>query len=101
MDRRLILQTKFEEILGSRNVYYNPPKSVMLKYPAIVYKDKSIDSLYANDKAYRLSKSYEVTLIDNNPDNDLVEKLLELRTCRFDRHYKADNLNHYTFTLYF
>ena len=101
MARRLKLQTKFEELLGSRNVYYNPPASLMLQYPAIVYNDKDIGQLYANDKTYRLTKSYTVTVITRSSSNDIVDKLLAWPMCSFDRHYKADNLNHYVFTLYF
>ena len=32
MASRLKLQTMLEEILGSRNVYFNPPESVKMKY---------------------------------------------------------------------
>lgn len=101
MARRLILQTKLEELLGLRNVYYNPPASLMLNYPAIVYNDKDIDQLYANNKTYRLTKSYTLTVITKTASNDIIDKLLEWPMCSFDRHYKADSLNHYVFTLYF
>lgn len=37
MASRLNLQTFLEEILESRNVYFQPPESVKMKYPAIVY----------------------------------------------------------------
>ena len=101
MARRLQLQSNFEKLLGSRNVYYNPPASVILQYPAIVYNDKDIGQLYANDKTYRLTNSYTVTVITRSPGNDIVDKLLEWPLCSFDRHYKADGLYHYVFTLYF
>ena len=38
------MKTRYElheflcEILGSRNVYFQPPESVKMKYPAIVYE---------------------------------------------------------------
>ena len=43
MASRLELQTKFENILGSRNVYFQPPASVQMRYPAIVYSRKNIE----------------------------------------------------------
>jgi predicted component of viral defense system (DUF524 family) len=101
MGSRLELQTKLEELLGSRNVYFQPPESVKLNYPAIVYSRSDIENTFANNGVYRQSLVYQVTLIDKNPDSDLVAKVSRLPMCRFDRHFKADNLNHDVFTLYF
>ena len=100
MASRLNLQTKFEEILGSRNVYYQPPQSVKMQYPAIVYRRKDVDTRFANNVVYMQSSSYEVVLIDKNPDSEFVDKLLRLPYCSYDRHYTADNLNHDVFTIY-
>lgn len=97
---RLYLQAIFEEILGTRNVYFQPPASVQMQYPAIVYSLSNIQSNFANNGSYMMTPSYEAILIDKNPDNEYVEALLKLPYCRFDRHYKADNLNHYVFTIY-
>lgn len=100
MDNRPILQTKFEKILGSRNVYFQPPASVKMQYPAIVYSRKSIDNTFANNGGYNLAPCYEVILIDHNPDSSYVGEIMALPYCRFDRHYEVDNLNHDVFTIY-
>ena len=100
MASRLDLQTKFEEILGSRNVYYQPPASVKMQYPAIVYRRKGIDTRFANNVVYMHSTSYEVVLIDKNPDSEFIDKILRLPYCSYDRHYTSDNLNHDVFTIY-
>ena len=100
MSNRLDLQAKFEAILGSRNVYFQPPESVKLSYPAIVYAIKDVETTFADNRAYLKAPSYEVTLIDKNPDNAFVEAILDIPYCTFDRHYKVDNLNHYVFTLF-
>lgn len=101
MPSRLDLQTELEKILGSRNVYFQPPSSVQMKYPAIVYSRKDIEKRSADNTAYRKLPSYEVILIDKNPDSKFIEKILDLQYCSFDRHYEADNLNHDVFTLYY
>jgi hypothetical protein len=101
MARRLQLHEKLCELLGTRNVYFQPPASVKMQYPAIVYSLSSIDSDKANDGVYKLSRSYEVILIDKNPDTAFLGPLSALPMCRFDRYYTADNLNHYVFTLYY
>ena len=96
MSRRTELQTLLEEILGSKNVYFQP-----MKYPAIVYSLNRIDKKSANDSSYIQKRSYTVTLIDKNPDSEFIDKISSLPLCQFDRPYKSDNLNHYVFTLYF
>ena len=100
MVSRPYLQTIFEKILNSRNVYFQPPASVKLQYPAIVYSLKNIAKEYANNLSYMISPGYEVTLIDRNPDSEYVEEILRLPYCQFDRAYQSDNLNHFTFTIY-
>ena len=101
MVSRLNLQKMLESILGSRNAYFQPPESVKLKYPAIVYSLKRIDKSFANNVVYGQSRCYEVTVIDDDPDSELRDKVSALPKCTFDRCFKSDNLNHYVFTLYY
>lgn len=101
MATRLDLQTLLEGLLGSRNVYFQPPPSVQMSYPAIVFSRKSIDNTFANNSVYKQDNAYDVTVIDKNPDSEFVVKVSQLPKCRFDRHYTKDNLNHDVFTLYY
>lgn len=98
---REALQALFEGLLGSRNVYYQPPESVKLNYPCIVYERSDIRTDSANNKPYLKHNQYMVTYIDEDPDSEIPDKLLELRYCSFDRHFTSDNLNHDVFKLYF
>ena len=101
MGDRILLQKKLEEILGSREVYYQPPDSIKMRYPAIRYNRKDIDARYANKKVYSSMTAYEIILMDVNPDSVFIQKIMELPFCSYDRHYTAENLNHEVFTLYF
>lgn len=101
MASRLNLQTKLEELLGSRNVYYQPPESLKMEYPAIRYSKSRLESRYADDIKYSKLTSYEVIVIDRNPDNGVIQKILELPYSSFERHYVSDNLNHDIINLYF
>lgn len=101
MASRIDLQEKLEELLGSSNVYYQPPASVKMEYPAIRYSRKNIDKKSADNAAYKLTNCYEIIVIDRKPDNKVIEKLLALPMCSYDRSYKADNLNHDVLTLYY
>lgn len=101
MGSRLELQTLLEDLLGSRNVYYQPPESVKMSYPAIVYSRYDIENDHADNNPYKQTLAYQVTVIDKNPDSEIVMKVSRLPMCSYDRHFTSDNLNHDIFTLYF
>lgn len=99
MGKRIELQALLKTIVP--NVYYQPPASVKMNYPAIVYSRKDIENTFANDSVYKQDHAYELIVIDRDPDSVIVDKISRLPTCSFDRHYTADNLNHDVFTLYY
>ena len=102
MGSRIELQQKLEAVLGSRNVYFQPPETLKIKYPAIIYDLADIETVKANNRKYLYNKRYTITLIHNDPDTDLVEKLLEAFTyVDFDRNYKTNNLYHFVFDLFY
>lgn len=100
MDRSL-LQEILEMTLGSKNVYFQPPVNIQMKYPCIVYKRDYASTDHANNLPYRNTKRYAVTVIDQNPDSLIPDKIAKLPLCSFSRFYTADNLNHDVFNLYF
>jgi hypothetical protein len=101
MNRREKLHEILVDLLGSRNVYFQPPSTVKMKYPAIVYSRNRIESKYANDKAYKTRTRYTVIVIDSDPDSLIPEKVATLPLCRHDRRYTTENLNHDAFSVYF
>ena len=101
MDRRMSLQAKLEEILGSRNVYYEPPESLKIKYPCIIYKRDADNTRYADNIRYKSINGYQVTIIDKASDSPIIDRLKTLPMCRWNRHFASDNLNHDVFTLYY
>lgn len=95
------LQAAFEELLGSRNVYYNPPEPVKMSYDAIRFKRSSINNTFASDSVYvQLSPTFEVTVITRDPDAPIIEKVSKLPHCRFTTSYVADGLYHNRFTIH-
>lgn len=101
MANRLDLHTLLEELLGSKNVYFQPPTSVKMKYPAIRYSRSDIDNVHAGNSVYKQNHAYEVIVIYKDPDSMLPMHISQMPLCKFDRHYVADNLYHDVFTLYF
>ena len=102
MRNRLEFDDILVSILGKpNNVYFQPPASVKMSFPAIRYKLNDIDTRNANNKHYLKNASYEVILISKNPDNETVQKLLDLPMSSFDTHYTKDNMNYWVFTIYY
>lgn len=99
--RRLELHEILCEILGTRNVYFQPPASVKMKYPAIRYSRYDIQNLPADNIPYKRDRAYQLIVIDPDPDSAIVEKVAQLPMCSFDRNYVSDNLNHDVFTIYY
>lgn len=93
------LQTMFEEMLGSRNVYYNPPADIRMKYDAIVFRRSQINNIFANNIVYGQSHRYEITVITRDPDAEIIQKISRLPRCGFDRSFVSDNLYHNVFTI--
>ena len=101
MATRQQLQTTLETMLKSRNVYYQPPESITMAYPAIRYALTNINSTYANNRAYNNLRCYEIIVISKTPDNPVVDSILGLPYCSYNSHYVADNLHHDVLTLYY
>jgi len=101
MASRLELQSKLEELLDNKNVYYQPPNNLTMGYPAIRYSRNDIITNYADDMKYKNLTRYELIVISKKPDHPVIERLLELPYCSYDRHYIADNLHHDVLTIYY
>lgn len=102
MASRLELHEELCEVLGTRNVYFQPPESVKMKYDAIRYGLSGKDLKRANNKIYRSVNRYEGVVMSRDPDTTIPDKLLaRFEMCTMERPYVADNLNHYPFTIYY
>lgn len=98
-NRRIQLNQMLVDILGSENVYFQPPSTIKMKYPCIVYNLSDIDSRFADNIPYFKKRRYSVTVIDRDPDSVIRDKMAELKNCAFERGFTADNLYHYVFNL--
>lgn len=102
MASRLQLHEEFCNLLGNRNVYFNPPESVKMKYPCIRYQLAALDQKYADNMTYIYNKKYEVTVIDTDPDSPIYDEIItHFPMCKLDRIYIAENLYHFVITLYY
>ncbi|MBQ4030805.1 MAG: hypothetical protein II625_03520 [Bacilli bacterium] len=98
---RIDFHNKLVNLLGSSNVYYQPPENLKLQYPAIVYSKTRKTNAKADNIKYLNHNRYEVIVIDRLPDNIVIDKLLELEYSHHDRHYVSDNLHHDAIEIYY
>ena len=114
MSRRIELDDKLKEFLGSEEVYFNPPTGFKMKrYPCIVYNREPAVTKHANDGSYLLFQPYSITLICKSvdegepwytPDSDdaLYRKFLKtFPKCAHDRHFVSDGLAHDVFRIWY
>lgn len=101
MNRRVELHHKLEEVLGSKNVYFQPPVSLKLKYPCIVYNLETANDTNANDHLYRRLYRYTLTYITKDPDDPKRDLIDNLMYCRMNRFFISDNFNHFVYEIYY
>jgi hypothetical protein len=98
---RTDLHTLLVNLLGSTNVYFQPPESIQLSYPCIIYRKSKIETDHADNNPYNLREKYTITVIDPDPDSTIPNGIAMQSTAFHDRFYTFNNLNHNVFTIYF
>lgn len=103
MDRRLSLHGELVDLAGSQfTIYYQPPEGTQIRYPCIIYERDSGDADYADNKVYRFTQRYQITVITRDADCPLPEAVLRhFRMCRMDRTFVSENLYHHSLILYY
>ena len=102
MGSRLKLHEELCGVLGMRNVYYDPPASVKMKYPCIRYSKGAPDLKRANNRVYAHTECYEGVVIDTDPDSGIATNVLgHFRMCKIGKSYFAENLYHTPITIYY
>ena len=79
MDRRAELGKIFREILGNGNVYFQPPSNTQMRYPAIRYERSEMAIKHADNGNYYRCFRYTVTVIDSDPDSEIVNRVSMLK----------------------
>ena len=102
MGQRLDLHNELLELLGSPNVYFQPPETLKINYPCIIYKKRGGNTRFAGNHPYKHDASYDLTVIDRNPDSDIPKRVaMHFPMCIHSRSYTSNNLNHDSFILYY
>lgn len=99
MGQRLDLQALLLTICP--NVYFDPPESIRMVYPCIIYNRYRINVVHADNAPYKHDTRYQVTVVDRNPDSEIVDRVKQIPKVFYERFYSVDDLNHDVFTLFF
>lgn len=83
------------------NVYFQPPESMKIKYPCIIYALDALKPQYADNMSYLLHIPYSMRYITREADDELVYTLATLPKCRHGKPYGKDNLYHHPYTIYY
>ncbi len=101
MNRRIQLHQILVDLLGSSNVYFQPPSTVQMKFPCIIYSRDARDEKFADNILYLGKDRYSISVVDKNPDSDIPDKVGALPLTSFSQHYVVDNLNHDVYSTYY
>ncbi len=102
MAQRLELHALLKEALGSeKDVHFQPPENIKLKFPCILYNRDSVSVDFADNGPYRTKTRYQVIVVGAPPDSEVHVKIMALPMCSYSRFYTADNLNHDVYNIYF
>lgn len=100
--RRQELGQKLRRILGSDNVYFQPPNNTKIQYPCIIYSKEQPSQKHADDQCYYSMDKYEILVVDRDPDSDIPDKINDgFEHCQISRYFVKDNLNQTILTLYY
>ena len=98
---RVQLDSILRTILGTTNVYFDPPESFKLNYPCIVYSLGGHAERFSENEMYNRLKRYTLTYITKDADDPMIDKLEDLEYCHLNRPYTSDGLFHYAYDIYF
>ena len=98
LDVSSVLEAAMRECGEEPHLYFQPPESVKLEYPCIIYHLRTMTSQYADDRPYSIAIGYDVTYITRSPTSKVPTRLVKEPLFGFDRYYTADNLHHYSYT---
>lgn len=102
MGKRSDLHKKLKTYFKGAQIYFQPPESIKLSYPCLLYWMDSYEQQFADDTTYTGKARYTLQYITKNPDDEkTLGALTNFQMIRLDNFFAADNLNHYNYTLYY
>ena len=99
--KELKLDRLMRDTLGSDYVYFQPPESVSMFYPCVVWNLAKLPVVYADDKAYLKNPKYVIRYISPDPDDPMRDTLVDVLGVPIIQVYCKDGLYHFIYELYY
>lgn len=81
-------------------MYFQPPESIKLKFPCIIYHKTGTHRVYSDNMLYLKKQKYQLTVVDEDPDSVIADDIVDaFEYCYITNYYNKDGLNHTTLTL--
>ena len=96
---RIELQRYLESVLGSRNVYFEPPETLKMKYPCFVYNLSRMNPTKADNLPYRVTQEYDVQYITREPEVDIPMRFAYSKRFTGGQHFVADGMHHFNYSI--
>ena len=94
---RLDLDAKLKAVTQKHGMklYYQPPASLKITYPCVVYEGTGTRSVRADNGHYILFRRYNITFITKKEDPGFIKEILgSINYGSIDREFISDNLYH-------
>lgn len=109
MGSRLDLHSEFKSLLGTSSkignearCFFQPPESLKLTYPCIIYSRERPDVTRADNLMYRRVHRYAVNYLTFDPDDSMIDTIeSHFPMCRLVRVNTLNGLNHYHYDLFY
>jgi hypothetical protein len=100
MPSRLALHEELS--LFTAHLYFQPPSGHQMQFPCIVYNKTNKMRHYASDVVYLSQQEYQITVIDNDPDSTIADRIEKhFKSCGITSYFTVDNLHHTNLSLYY
>lgn len=97
---RIELHKELEEAFGCK-AYYQPPESLKLTYPCIVYAIERFETRKANNANYLINERYKVSYLHKDVDDSTVKSVLRIfNKMSHAQHYKTNGVYNDVYYLY-
>lgn len=82
---------------NTKNVYFQPPETLKIRYPAIIYSINNTSIKKADNRNYNYRIIFKVVLVSRDPESDMIDTMIDNFICNYESSYVADGLNHTVF----
>lgn len=97
--KRIDLQRYLESLVGKGRVYFEPPETLKIQYPCIVYNLSRFDPVSADNLSYTVHQDYDVQYITREPEPDIPLKLAYSKRFRAGQHFVSDGMHHFNYSV--